>query len=300
MPKKKLSRILLILSLLSAEAFGKPIKSNYEENMVNPKYVEYYVKQGYPKSIAEGLASVIEHEGGSIPAPRTGDEFGRVGFSVTNRSHLYPKLGLDKRDYKSKPVTEEEALSWIPQQFEGWRLKEATNMPTDIAEPLLNLGYLSNPSKSRDAFNSALSGQYVALPTDFYSPRENERDRLSKHLNKYHMAAGINYDGSPDGSTSSSRKASVSYSPSKRYAPSGDIDLTSHLLPPSQKARNDKSEGFSTNYFPLDEAPPRPKSAYREFLERVVRGDSLNDLLSYDTQLQELQNYAKKKYPAKK
>ena len=299
---QKLFRIIpLLFLLLCAEAHGEPFKRKKGVYVPNQRYIEYYKKAGYPDNVAQGLAEVIEAEGGSIARPREGDKHGRVGFSVTKGSHLYPELGLDKRDFKANPVTEAEALAWVPKQFKGWDLTKAGNVDATALKSLLHAGYLANPDKSKPAFDALLAGKPIPFPSNVVSGDKKEQDRIDRNKVQYHQATGLELDGTPDGSTSSSRSQSIKIGgsvPSKRDYVRADVDISKALLPKRGGPAN-APQPASTDWYDNPFAPPveRPKSSYRELLERIVRGEPLDtNPPAPEDLLKEAQEYSRQRW----
>jgi hypothetical protein len=294
---------MLLLLVWCAEAHSQrfEIKGG---NVPNQKYVDYYKKAGYPDNVAQGLARILDEEGGSIPRPRKGDKYERSGFSVANTGHLFKGLKLAERDWDKNPVTEEEALSWVPMQFKGWDLKGAGNANPEAVASLLSMGYLANPDKSKKAFEGLLAGKPVPFPSDIASSDEKEQQRINKHKINYSQALGLNFDGTPDGSTSSSRSQGVKisgYSPLKVDYKRGDVDIKNALINPLGVPRNAKQPPASTSEWyesPLAAPVERPRSAYRELLERIVRGEDIGYTPpNSEDLLKEAQDYARQKWP---
>lgn len=295
---QKLFRIIpLLFLLLCAEAHGEPIKLKKGDIVpINPQYVDYYIKKGFPPNVAKGFAEVISEEGASIKAPRKNDKYGRVGFSVTNRSHLYPELGLDKRDFAKSPVTDNEALDWVPQQFKGWDLQKAGNIDENLLNPVLHLGYMSSPDKAKDKFDALLAGKPMPFPTAIPDP-EGGGTRWNSKAFQYNKAAGFNTDGTPDGSTSSGRSAEIRYKGPMKMPERGNIDLSKALLNHLGEAVN-APQGTSSEWFdvPYEQPKPRPKSQYRLMLEQLARGESI-DTVAPDVLLKKSRDDAKRLYP---
>jgi hypothetical protein len=301
------TNIRIIFALLwfacSAEAHSFPNKSK-GVYVPNQRYIEYYKKAGYPDNVAQGLAEVVEEEGGLFARPREGDKNGRAGFSVTKGSHLYSELGLDKRDFKANPVTEAEALSWVPMQFKGWDLNKAGEVDAIALKSLLHGGYIANPDKSKPAFDALLAGKPIPFPSNVVSDDKAHQDRINRHKINYSQALGLNFDGTPDGSTSSSRSQGVKisgYSPLKVDYKRGDVDIKNALINPLGVPRNAKQPPASTTEWyesPLAAPVERPRSAYRELLERIVRGEDIGYTPpNSEDLLKEAQDYARQKWP---
>lgn len=293
---KQVRRIAaIVFFLFAAEAFGGTLSIKKGGTVPKKEYIDYYIKKGYPENVARGFASVIEEEGMMIPAPRKGDKYSRVGFSVTPTSHIWGDMGLDKRDFSKNPVTEEEALSWIPHQFKGWDLQKAKDAPSDAVTALLHAGYMSNPDKSKDAFAALVSGKPIPFP-DLPGDAEAGTARRDKWRTTYHLATGLDFDGKPEGSS-----FSASYrlkSPARDYPKSVAYDITDAIIDPLGVARNDK-QGASMRSIPGRELQPRPRSAYREMLEALARGEPLSAPVPRDL-LKEAQEEMARRYPPKR